>query len=132
MRVVHVYHSNAGVAAGMLSILFGIIGILTFGLIFVPLAFLFSFVGFVGGLGMLRGFTDISGTGMLVSLVGGILGWIGFLVSPSLWLVVGGAALVGAAHAPTPRPMPAIEAPSENERAAAKASLSEAYKKQGH
>lgn len=119
-RVVYVYRSNAGLTTGMLSVLFGILGIFTFGIIFVPLAALFSCFGFIGGLGLFRGFTDMSGTAMLASVVGGFLAWIGFLASPSLWLILGVAALMKAgsgvpsqpiARAPT-NGAPAIEAPS--------------------
>ncbi len=102
-QIVYVYRSNAGVVTGVFACVFGILGIFTLGFIFVPLAVIFSLIGFVTGLGLLRGFTGMSGTGMLVSFIGGILAFAGLATSPSLWLLFGVARLV-AAHNQDSRP----------------------------
>jgi hypothetical protein len=75
---------NQGIVAGVLSCLFGILGILTIGIIFVPLAALCSVVG------LLRGIAGPSIAGIATSLLGVALTVIGFISSPTLWLLAGG------------------------------------------
>ncbi len=75
--------SFTGAIAGALGIGFGLFGIFTIGLIFVPLSVLCS------GIGILRGLIARSVIGIGLSLVGGALAFAGFMVSPSLWLLAG-------------------------------------------
>lgn len=75
---------NEGLLAGVFGCVFGLLGILTTGLVFVPLAALCSIIG------LLLGLAGRSSSGFLVSLLGTILTIFGFAVSPSLWLVVAG------------------------------------------
>jgi hypothetical protein len=72
------------VLAGVLACLFGILGIFTLAIVFVPLAAVCSVIG------MLLGLFGRSGSGFGLSLVGGFLTAAGFAVSPSLWLIFGG------------------------------------------
>jgi hypothetical protein len=71
--------------SGLLSCVFGILGIFTWGLIFVPLAAVCSLVG------LLRGSAGLSISGIGCSLLGAVLTAWGFVVSPSLWLLPGWA-----------------------------------------
>ena len=84
-----------GIVAGLLGCLFGVLGILTSGIIFVPLAALCAVIG------LLRGLGGRSAAGVGTSLLAGILSVIGFAVSPSLWLLAGGLLVASQVHEPT-------------------------------
>jgi hypothetical protein len=75
---------NQGVVAGILGCLFGILGILTIGIIFVPLAALCSLIG------LIRGISGPSLAGIATSLLGAVLTIFGFISSPTLWLFAAG------------------------------------------
>jgi hypothetical protein len=77
---------NQGVLAGLLGCGFGVLGILTLGIVFVPLAALCSLVGLINGL-------HGNGSGLATSALGGVLTAVGFAFSPSLWVVTGGLLL---------------------------------------
>lgn len=64
---------------GIVSCVFGVLGILTFGILFVPLAVLFATFGLFWGL------SGKSASGIGFSLLGAFLSALGFLVSPTLW-----------------------------------------------
>jgi hypothetical protein len=81
------YRGNAGLLAGVLGCVFGVLGIFTFGIIFVPLAALCALIGCV------RGLAGGSMSGFGASLLAGLLAFVGFTVSPSLWLLTGGLLL---------------------------------------
>jgi hypothetical protein len=83
---------HQGLLSGLLSCVFGILGIFTWGLIFVPLAAVCSLVG------LLRGSAGLSISGIGCSLLGAVLTAWGFVVSPSLWLLLGVGIL--ASHQP--------------------------------
>jgi len=70
--------------------LFGVLGIFTVGIIFVPLAGLCALVGLASGLNN----HDTGATFM--ALVGGVLTIAGWMASPSMWLVT--AAVIGSQH----------------------------------
>jgi hypothetical protein len=70
-----------GLIAGLLGCVFGVLGIFSLGLVFVPLAALCSFVGF------LRGIFGGSASGIGTSLLGAVLCVFGFATSPSLWAI---------------------------------------------
>jgi hypothetical protein len=72
---------STGILAGMLGCGFGAFGIVTLGIVFVPLAALCSAIG------LLRGLAGLSASGIAVSLLGGVLAIVGFVFSPSLWLL---------------------------------------------
>jgi hypothetical protein len=93
--VVVKHAGRPGVVAGLLGCVFGVLGIFTLGLIFVPLAAICSVVG------LLRGLTGVSLSGIGCSLLAGALTFWGFVVSPSLWLLVGAGIL--AQHLPASR-----------------------------
>jgi hypothetical protein len=102
-----------GILAGVFACLFGILGIFTLGLVFVPLAALCSVIG------MLRGLVGRSISGFSISLMGAFLAFIGVLVSPSLWLVVAGllaasqsTATPGATQAATSTPVTLTRPPA--------------------
>ncbi len=69
---------------GVLACCLGILGIFTFGLLFVPLSGLFALLGLV------RGLAYRSVAGACASIMGITLAAIGFVLSPSLLLVAGG------------------------------------------
>lgn len=77
---------------GVLGCVFGTLGIFSIGIVFVPLAALCSFIGFLSGL------SGGSFTGTLLSLIGGSLTVAGFVFSPSLWVLLGLGAAVLAGH----------------------------------
>ena len=79
---------NPGLLAGILGCVFGLFGIFTIGVLFVPLAAICSLIG------LLRGIGGMSGTGIGLSLLGIALTAAGFVFSPSLWflLAIGAAA----------------------------------------
>lgn len=79
--------SNVGILAGSLGIGFGLLGIFSIGLIFVPLAALCSFFGFARALGA----ANAPGVGL--SLLGGLLTIFGAMVSPTVWALVAGGFL---------------------------------------
>lgn len=83
------HRAPAGVVAGALGCIFGILGIFFIGLIFVPLAALCAITGLVRGIGS-GSFTAIG-----LSIIAGMLSIFGFMVSPSLWALVGAGLLVG-------------------------------------
>ena len=74
---------NAGLIAGLFACGFGIIGIFSVGIVFVPLA------GLCCVIGLLRGLSG-RGSGFAVSVLGGVLTTIGFVSSPSLWFLAAG------------------------------------------
>ncbi len=78
-----------GLIAGSLSILFGLLGIFSIGIFFVPLAFLCSIVGLV------RGVLASSGSGIGTSLLGAVLTLVGAVVSPTVWALLAGSAFLG-------------------------------------
>jgi hypothetical protein len=61
--------------------IFGIFGIFTFGIIFVPLAFLCAIVGLITGIRTGQFSTAF------IAVLGGALAVAGFVVSPSLWVL---------------------------------------------
>jgi hypothetical protein len=77
-----VVRSRPGILAGLLGCAFAVLGILTFGFVFVPLAAVCSFIGFVRGVG------GLSVAGIGVSVLGCILTVVGFAVSPTLWVLL--------------------------------------------
>jgi len=103
-RIERQRNSNAGFVAGLFGCLFGLLGIFTIGLIFVPLAALCAVVG------ILRGIIGGSMLGMGTSLLAGILAGFGVVSSPSLWLVLAGGII--ASNPPVARPTPALPPPS--------------------
>lgn len=76
-------NNGTGVLAGYLGCFFGLFGILTIGIVFVPLAVLCS------GIGICRSLLGGSLAGFCVSSAGMFLALLGFVVSPSLWLLLG-------------------------------------------
>ncbi len=84
--------ARMGLIAGLLGCVFGVLGILTFGIVFVPLAALCSVIG------LLRGVVGLNASGIGVSLLGGVLTMVGFIVSPSLWLLAGGLFVASQVH----------------------------------
>jgi hypothetical protein len=89
---------NQGTMAGIFGCVFGVLGIFTLGIVFVPLAALCSLIGLLNGLGG-------NGSGLATSALGAFLAAIGFMTSPSLWFLTGGLLL--ASH----NPSPAVAAP---------------------
>jgi hypothetical protein len=75
---------SEGAILGLLGACFGVLGIFTLGLIFVPVAILSSLFGLVWGL------ANRSTAGTAFSIVGLTLSAIGFFTSPSLLLLTGG------------------------------------------
>ncbi len=97
-KIIIEYRAPAGVLAGVLGCVFGVLGIFFIGLIFVPLAALCAIIGLIRGIG------SGSATAVGLSIIAGILCFFGFAVSPSLWVLLGVGLLAGliASHHATP------------------------------
>lgn len=67
----------------MFGCLFGILGILTYGAIFAPLAAICSLTG------MILGVLGLSVSGFWVSFLGATLTGIAIMTSPSIWIGIG-------------------------------------------
>ena len=74
---------NQGVGAAVMACLFATLGIFTLGVVFVPIAALLTLCAFMYGL-------SGNGTGLILSIVGGVLTAVGFATSPVLWLATAG------------------------------------------
>jgi hypothetical protein len=101
---------SQGLLLGVAGICLGILGIFTFGWLFVPLAVLASLFG------LLRGITNRATSGMIASIVGLTLSAVGFFVSPSLMLLTGsllGASQTATDHPPTTSPGPVAKTASQ-------------------
>lgn len=105
-RIIIEHRTPAGVLAGALGCVFGILGIFFIGLIFVPLAALCAITGLVRGIG------SGSATAIGLSIIAGILCFFGFAVSPSLRVLLGAGLLFGAIA--THHAMPTIAEPHIN------------------
>jgi hypothetical protein len=88
--------------SGIFGALFAVLGIFSLGLVFLPFAVLFSFVSLV------RSASGLSASGFCAAIASSILTIIGFVVSPSTWLVLAGliAAENGANHSASNPPSP--------------------------
>jgi len=101
MTVIVQHRGGSGVVAGLLGCALGLLGIFAWGLIFVPLAALCSITVLV------RGITGRSAVGVGTSILAGVLSVWGFIVSPSLWVLLGAGILaqhVQPVHAPASSP----------------------------
>ncbi|MDR3351926.1 MAG: hypothetical protein LBO00_02725 [Zoogloeaceae bacterium] len=78
---------KAGMLAGIFACVFGILGILTLGFIFVPLGFIAAIIGTVGAICS----RDLASIG--VNVLGWVLVIIGFFTSPVLWVLLTGLSL---------------------------------------
>jgi hypothetical protein len=74
---------NQGVVAGILACIFAVLGIFTFGFLFVPIA------AVCGVLGLLRGAVAFNFSGIALSALGVVLTIVGVATSPSLLLALG-------------------------------------------
>jgi hypothetical protein len=87
--------------AGIFACIFAVLGILTFGVIFVPIAALITLIGLLSSAG--------SGDfpGLLVNALAAVLTVIGFATSPTLLAITGMAVAASQArdHSPTPAPL---------------------------
>jgi len=81
-----------GMIAGLLGCVFGVLGIVSLEIIFVPLAALSAVIGLIGSMG------GRSAVGIGTSLLAGVLSAIGFAVSPRLWALVGGLLVDSQVH----------------------------------
>jgi hypothetical protein len=86
-QIIVQYRGRAGLLAGLLGCLFGILGIFTFGWVFVPLAALCTLIG------LLRGLVGVSASGIGTSLIAACLCVFGFVTSPTLWAITAGGIL---------------------------------------
>jgi preprotein translocase subunit SecF len=75
--IVHQTVSNAGVATGLIAAVFALLGIFSFGLVFLPFAVLFA------GISLIRSILALNTKGMLTALFATILTVLGFVVSPT-------------------------------------------------
>lgn len=103
------HRGQGGVLAGILGCVFGLLGIFSWGLIFVPLAALCSVIGFV------RGIVGRSPAGVGTSILAAMLCFWGFVFSPSLWALFAAGLIASHVPASSPNvavtPRPAIMAP---------------------
>ena len=78
--------------ASIFACVFGILGIIHLGIVFVPLAALCTAIGVVRSL-IIKNYTAL-----FVAILGGILTIIGFIVSPSMWLLTAGLVVSSNSH----------------------------------
>ena len=69
---------------GAIGCALAVLGILTLGVVFIPLAAVFSLIGILFGL------ADRGGLGFIVSAVAVALTCVGAIVSPGVWLLIAG------------------------------------------
>ena len=81
-RVIVVHQGSPGALAGALGAIFGLLGIFTIGILFVPIAAICSLLGIV------RACSNPNAAGIGLSLLGCVMTVAGFVASPSLWLLV--------------------------------------------
>lgn len=74
--------ANAGVVGGVVGFICAIFGMFTLGVIFLPLALLFSAAGVASGI------ARMNPTGIAISLIGLMFTAIGVAMSPSVWALV--------------------------------------------
>ncbi len=103
-KIVYRTPSSAGLMSGLFGSVFAILGIFTLGLVFLPFAVLFSFVSII------RSISGFSASGFCAAIASSILTFIGFVVSPTTWLVLIG--LLGLAMTNSAGP-PASNPPSQ-------------------
>jgi hypothetical protein len=84
--------NNSGVIAGLISCVLATLGIISFGIIFVPLAFI---VVIFGSINAIRN-TNLSGIG--INALAWILTGIGVITSPTLLATIGIATLISSSH----------------------------------
>lgn len=77
-----VRRSQAGMMSGWSGIVFGVLGVFTFGVLFVPVAALFSLTS------IFRSSLSRNPCGLVIGLVGLLLAVVGFVVSPTMWIAV--------------------------------------------
>lgn len=85
--IVYKTASNAGVMTGILGSFFAVLGIFTFGLLFLPFAILFSIISLV------RGVVCFNVAGMVMAIVSWTLTTVGLVSSPTV--LVAALALIG-------------------------------------
>jgi hypothetical protein len=76
---------KAGNIAGVFACVFGGLGIFTFGLLFVPLAFITAAIGFI------RATIGRNGGGQAINVIAILLAVVGAILSPTIWLLSGTA-----------------------------------------
>ena len=106
-----------GLIAGIFGCAFGLLGIFSWGLIFVPLAALCAAIG------LFRGIAGRSGVGIGTSILASVLTVWGFIFSPSLWLIFGGTFLahqIQNAPSPQANPQTTLTRPTEDPGAIAR------------
>lgn len=80
-RVIIVRTGSPGALAGALGSIFGLLGIFTFGFLFVPIAGLCSLIAIV------RACSAPNATGIGLALLACAATFAGYLTSPALWLL---------------------------------------------
>lgn len=98
--------------ASIFACVFGILGIIYLGIVFVPLAALCTVIGVVRSL-IIKNYTAL-----FVAILGGILTIIGFIVSPSMWfltagLVTAGLAVSSNSHVSSEYPQRSLDPPAQ-------------------
>lgn len=102
---------SQGLILGVLGCCFGILGIFTLGLIFVPVAVLFSLIG------LMMGLSGRSASGTIAGIGGLTLSAIGFFASPALMLLASGLLVASQTSSNSPAGIPQQAAPQQNRNA---------------
>ena len=90
--VIYERPSSAGMMTGIFGSIFAILGIFTFGLLFIPFAMLFSFIS------LLSSILRPNGMGLMWAILSCILTVLAFVMSPTAWLAA--LAIFGRATSP--------------------------------
>lgn len=82
-RVIIVHRSAPGMVAGILSVVFGILAVLSLAIVFGPIGLLCAVIGFLQAAGKSVG-------SLVLSIIGAALNAMGLALSPTFWLIAAG------------------------------------------
>jgi len=82
-QIVYVQAKRPGMVMGIIAVILAILGFLTFAILFVPFAIIFAAIGLIVAI------KNANGAAIGVNILAWILIIIDFVVSPSLWVLIG-------------------------------------------
>ncbi len=85
-QIIYVQAKRPGMVMGIIAVILAILGFLTFAILFVPFAIIFAAIG------LFIAVKNANGAAIGVNILAWILIVVDFIVSPSLWVLIGLAA----------------------------------------
>ena len=110
VRILPYHKPEVSMIAAIFACIFGILGIIYLGVIFVPLAALCTAIGIVRSL-IIKNYNAL-----FVAILGGILTIIGFIVSPSMWLLTTGLLVSSNSHVSSENRQRSMDTPEQYSR----------------